>query len=50
MHLTMLGVIVKDDGGYLFALAVIVLACNLFALHVNKNKILTVFRSHVKVS
>jgi hypothetical protein len=39
MHLTILGIVVQDDGGYLFALALIVLACSLFVLVVNREKL-----------
>jgi putative oxidoreductase len=50
MHLTMLGISVKDDGGYLFFLAVIVLVCNLIVLFLNREKITVVFRSVFNVS
>jgi len=48
MHLTMLGIVVKDDGGYLFALAAIVLVCNIFTLYTNRKKITSVLRSVLK--
>lgn len=37
MHLTILGVEVKDDGGYLFALAIIVLVCCGIVLYFNRD-------------
>jgi putative oxidoreductase len=39
MHLTVLGISVKDDGGYLFFLALLVFVCSLFMLWFNTNKI-----------
>lgn len=45
MHLTMLGISVKDDGGYLFFLAVIVLVCNVTVLFLNREKITNLYRS-----
>lgn len=39
MHFTILGISVKNDGGYLFFLALIVLLCSLFVLYINKEKI-----------
>lgn len=50
MHLTMLGIEVKDDGGYLFGLAVVVLLCNMFALYINREKIILLWRSVVKAN
>jgi putative oxidoreductase len=50
MHLTMLGIAVKGDGGYLFALAVIVLVCNILVLLLNREKITTMFRTVLKIS
>lgn len=41
MHLTVLGIEVKDDGGYLFVLGIIVMLCSLFILFYNKEKILS---------
>jgi len=40
MHLTLLGIEVKGDHGYLFLLALIVLVCSLFVLIVNKPRII----------
>lgn len=40
MHLTLLGIVVNNDGGYLFGLAVIVLLCSALILLRNKQKIL----------
>jgi putative oxidoreductase len=39
MHLTILGIEVKGDGGYLFALCLIVALCSLFIMFVDKEKI-----------
>lgn len=41
MHLTILGIEVKGDGGYLFLLAVIVTVCSAYVLYVNKSLLLT---------
>lgn len=38
-HLTVLGIVVKDDGGLLFALAVIVLLCSLVVLFLQRSQI-----------
>ncbi len=38
-HLTKLGIVVKDDGGLLFALAVIVLVCAAVVLAINRRQI-----------
>ena len=38
-HLTVLGIVVKDDGGLLFALAVTVLLCSLVVLFQQRNQI-----------
>lgn len=38
-HLTLLGIDIKGDGGYLFALCVIVLAASLFILFIRRNQI-----------
>lgn len=37
-HLTKLGIVVKDDGGLLFALAVIVLTCSLAAAYIHRRQ------------
>jgi hypothetical protein len=50
MHLTMLGIVVNDDGGYLFTLATIVLLCNIFALYINREKVMRLLRSVVKIN
>lgn len=38
-HLTTLGIVVKEDGGLLFALALIVLACALVATYIHRRQI-----------
>jgi len=40
MHLTILGIEVRGDGGYLFVLSVIVSVCSAFVLLKNKEKVL----------
>lgn len=40
MHLTLLGIEVMDDGGYLFFLAILVFLCTAFVGFQNKGKIL----------
>jgi len=45
LHLTILGIPVKNDHGYLFFLALIVLLCSLFVLYVNKEKIQAMLKS-----
>jgi hypothetical protein len=44
MHLTILGISVEQDGGYLFFLAVIVTVCSAYVLWKNKNRIITLFK------
>lgn len=39
MHLTILGIAVKNDGGYLFFLAVVVLLCSLIVLFFEREKL-----------
>jgi putative oxidoreductase len=39
MHLTILGISVQNDGGYLFILASIVLLCSLVVLYYNRQRI-----------
>jgi putative oxidoreductase len=39
MHLTILGVVVQDDGGYLFLLALTVVLCSAYVLYVNTTRI-----------
>jgi hypothetical protein len=41
MHLTVIGISVEQDGGYLFFLAVVVAVCSAFVLWKNKNRIIT---------
>jgi putative oxidoreductase len=41
MHLTILGIEVQNDGGYLFMLAMIVMICSLLVLYYNKDVIIT---------
>ena len=41
MHLTILGIEVQGDGGYLFFLALLVSICSTFILWVNKEVLLT---------
>ena len=43
-HLTKLGIVVKDDGGLLFALAVTVFVCSLFVLILRRQQIPLVSR------
>jgi hypothetical protein len=43
MHLTILGIEVKGDGGYLFFLAVVVLLCSLVVLLFEREKLLLFF-------
>ncbi|MEQ9403991.1 MAG: DoxX family protein [Cyclobacteriaceae bacterium] len=40
LHLTVLGIEVMNDGGYLFILALVVFICSLFIIFVNKQRIL----------
>jgi putative oxidoreductase len=48
MHLTILGIAVQNDGGYLFFLAVIVSVCSLIILMLNREKIFHLARSFSK--
>lgn len=41
MHLTLLGIEVQNDGGYLFILAVVVVICSVFILWTDKEKAIT---------
>ena len=43
MHLTILGIVVQNDGGYLFILAVLVALCSVYILFRNANKIIGLF-------
>ena len=45
MHLTILGISVQDDGGYLFFLALVVAVCAAVVLVMNKQKIIQVLKS-----
>jgi putative oxidoreductase len=45
-HLTLLGIVVRNDGGLLFALALIVLACALTTTYVHRRQIPVVGNSH----
>lgn len=38
-HLFVLGIVIKDDGGLLFILALITFACSLYLVLINKDKI-----------
>jgi putative oxidoreductase len=40
-HLTVLGVSVMNDGGYLFILALVVLVCSLFTLYCERTRLLS---------
>ena len=42
MHLTILGIAVKGDGGYLFFLAIVVALCSAFVLIRNRGRIISV--------
>jgi putative oxidoreductase len=46
MHLTLLGIVVDNDGGQLFIYAVIVLLCCAYVLFVNKARIMMTLRPH----
>ncbi|HMQ15578.1 MAG TPA: DoxX family protein, partial [Phycisphaerae bacterium] len=43
-HLTTLGIVIKDDGGLLFALALIVFACCVTILIIRRRKLLALVR------
>ncbi len=49
MHLTKLGIIVEEDGGYLFLLAVIVALCSVLVVVKNKNKILALAKAPMQL-
>ena len=40
MHLTLLGIVVQDDGGYLFSLALAVALCSIYVIYYNRDKLL----------
>lgn len=44
MHLTLLGISVKEDGGYLFFLAITVFACNIISLWFNRERIMSLIK------
>ncbi|PZR32854.1 MAG: DoxX family protein [Azospira oryzae] len=44
MHLTLLGIEVKNDGGYLFILSLIVTVCSLYVLYSEREKIAGVWK------
>ena len=46
MHLTMLGVEVKNDGGQLFIYALIVALCSIVVLFINKERILKLVKQN----
>jgi putative oxidoreductase len=48
MHLTILGIPVQNDGGYLFILALIVMICSLFVLAYNKDVIIARWKTLAK--
>ena len=50
MHLTVLGIIVKGDGGRLFIYAVIVAVCSIIVLLFNKEKIKIFLKRFIKAS
>ncbi len=43
-HMTVLGVVVRDDGGYLFGLALAVLACGLLVAWQHRHRMLVLIR------
>ncbi len=47
MHLTILGIEIRGDGGYLFFLAVVVFSCSIFILYMNAEKIVSLL-SHAR--
>ena len=48
MHLTILGIEVKNDGGYLFILACVVLVCSFIVLWIRKKELLTLIQKIFK--
>ena len=44
MHLTKLGIVVLDDGGYLFFLAIVVTVCSSYVLVTDRQKVFTVLK------
>lgn len=49
MHLTKLGVVVQEDGGYLFFLSIVVALCSAFVLSQNKDQILSMLRTFLQI-
>jgi uncharacterized membrane protein YphA (DoxX/SURF4 family) len=49
-HLTKLGIVVKDDGGLLFALALVVLACSVSVLAIRRRQLLSLIGAAVPAS
>lgn len=47
-HLTKLGIVVKDDGGLLFALALVVFVCSLGVLWIRRNELVAALRSFAR--
>jgi uncharacterized membrane protein YphA (DoxX/SURF4 family) len=45
MHLTILGIVVMDDGGYLFYLALIVTSCGLYITYYDRQKVYSALMS-----
>jgi putative oxidoreductase len=45
MHITILGVVVNGDGGYLFLLAVVVALCSAYVLYMNTSRIISLMSS-----
>ena len=48
MHLTILGIVVKDDGGRLFIYALTVAICSIVVLAYNKEKIQSILKNLVR--
>ncbi len=44
MHLTILGIEVKEDGGYLFILSLIVTVCSIYVLFTEREKIMNIWK------
>ncbi|MCB0491456.1 MAG: DoxX family protein [Cyclobacteriaceae bacterium] len=45
MHLTLLGIVVQGDGGYLFILAVVVVICSVFVLWTDRERAIAFLES-----
>ena len=45
-HLTTLGIVVQDDGGYFFGLAITVLTCSLIIMYSEKSKFLALLKKN----